>query len=284
MTWFFFTISAAFCWGTAQVLIKKGFDHLPPLWNNIFNNGLSLFIWGVPILFFKGGPLALPPSGILVTIFGAAALYQLYFYSISRGQITLTGTLVAGYPVVTIALSHFFLAERLYPLQYAGVALILAGSVVVALPEKNGRVRTHDISWIFWGMACSVTIGAGDFLSKLSIDAIGPFSHMLFLAFISNAASLFNYTIDRKNRYVPRIFSRKLGISVVGLMVNLAGTFLFYMAFYHGKASLVIGVSSIYPLFMVTLALRLLNEVITVRQGAGIGSILGGLLLVGLGS
>jgi len=61
MTWFFLTLGAALCWGIAQVLIKKGFDHLSPLWNNIINNALTLFIWILPVLFinnFTGANIA----------------------------------------------------------------------------------------------------------------------------------------------------------------------------------------------------------------------------------
>jgi drug/metabolite transporter (DMT)-like permease len=284
MTWFFLTLAAALCWGFAQVLIKKGFDHLPPLWNNIFNNGLSLFVWVFPILFISRSALRVPSREVLLIIFCASALYHIFFYAISRGQISITGTVIAGYPLITIALSHLFLAELLRPLQYIGIICILSGSVIVAFREKSALRNPGDLSWIPWGFAGAVTIGAGDFLSKLSIDAVGPFSHMMFLAFISNGVSLFNYTLDRKNRYVPDIFHQKLFNSIGGLILNLVGVFLFYMAFQYGKLSLVIGVSSIYPAFMVIFALKMLKETLTSKQIAGIGTTITGLLIVGFGS
>ncbi|KPJ80442.1 MAG: hypothetical protein AMS17_20495 [Spirochaetes bacterium DG_61] len=284
MTWFFLTLSTALCWGISQVLIKKGFDHLPPLWNNIINNGLSLFVWVVPILIIHGFSFPLPPSHILLTILGASSLYHLFFYVISQGKISLTGTVVSGYPVITIALSHIFIAERLMLLQYIGIACILTGSIIVVLPEKVELKKSRDISWILWGFTGAVTIGVGDFLSKLSIDSIGPFTHMVFLAIISNAVSLFNYTVDKKNRHVPHIFQQRLLTSLGGLILNLVGVFMFYLAFKYGKVSLVIGVSSIYPAFMVIFAMKLLNEKISPKQGAGIGTTIAGLLIVGFGS
>jgi drug/metabolite transporter (DMT)-like permease len=284
MTWFFFTFAAALCWGFAQDLIKKGFDHLPPLWNNIFNNGLSLLVWVFPILFIIRSALRVPSWEVLLIIFSASALYHIFFYAISRGQISLTGTVIAGYPLITIALSHLFLAELLRPLQYFGIACILTGSLIVVFPEKAVFRNPGGLSWIPWGFAGAVTIGAGDFLSKLSIDAVGPFTHMMFLAFISNGVSLFNYTLDRKNRHVSNIFHHKLLNSIGGLILNLVGAFLFYTAFQYGKLSLVIGVSSIYPAFMVIFALKILKETLTSKQIAGIATTITGLIIVGFGS
>jgi uncharacterized membrane protein len=140
------------------------------------------------------------------------------------------------------------------------------------------------MSWILWGFIGAVTIGTGDFFSKLSIDSIGPFSHMVFIAVISNVVSLINYTVDRENRYVPRIFQQRLLISLGGLIINLIGAFLFYLAIKYGKVSLVTGVSSVYPAFMVIFARKLLNEKISRKQGAGIITTITGLLIVGFGS
>jgi uncharacterized membrane protein len=165
-----------------------------------------------------------------------------------------------------------------------GMALILSGSINVVLPEKKAVKESGNLSWILWGFSGAVTIGVGDFLSKLSIDSIGAFSHLFFLSLISNAVSFFNYTLDRKNRNVGKIFHQHLLISLAGLIINLIGAFLFYLAFDYGKVSLVIGVSSIYPAFMVILAIKFLKERITVRQGAGIATIICGLLTVGFSS
>jgi uncharacterized membrane protein len=284
MTWFFLTLGAALCWGIAQVLIKKGFDHLSPLWNNIINNALTLFIWIIPVLFINNFSINKPSRYVLIIIFTASSLYHIFFYAISRGQISLTGTVVAGYPLITIILSYIFLSERLTLLQYMGIALILSGSIIVILPENKTPKENGNLSWILWGLSGAVTIGVGDFLSKLSIDSIGAFSHLFFLSVISNAVSFFNYTMDRNNRRVPKIFHQRLLSSLTGLIINLAGVFLFFLAFDYGKVSLVIGVSSIYPVFMVVLAIKFLKERITIRQSAGIATIACGLLLVGFSS
>jgi drug/metabolite transporter (DMT)-like permease len=42
MIWFPLALSAAVCWAVGAVLVKRGFSSVPPLWNNVINNALSL--------------------------------------------------------------------------------------------------------------------------------------------------------------------------------------------------------------------------------------------------
>jgi drug/metabolite transporter (DMT)-like permease len=71
---------------------------------------------------------------------------------------------VAGYPLFIILLSYFFLKEQLSWVQYTGIALILAGDVIVALPS-NDRAgvdglphgSSHDYTWVLKSSALYYT-------------------------------------------------------------------------------------------------------------------------------
>jgi len=213
-----------------------------------------------------------------------ASFYHTFYYAISKGEVSLTGTLVAGYPMITVLLSGLFLGERLEPVQYLGVGLVVAGVVLVALPEKRMSEKLKDLSWIVWGLACAFLIGAGDFLTKLSINRIGAYSHILFLAVVSNPMGGLNYLIDRKERSFPDIRRKKALPTLTGLVVMSIGTLLFILSFDYGKVSLIAPVSSIYPAIIAVLAAKFLGEKITAKQGTGIGIIVAGLVLIGLGT
>jgi transporter family protein len=284
MTWFLLALCAALFWAVGQVLVKKGFDHIPPLWSNIFTNTLVCVIHIVPVLFLSGFRITVPPLPILVTIVITASFYHTFYYAISKGEISLTGTLVAGYPMITVLLSGLFLGERLEPVQYLGVGLVVTGVVLVALPENRMSEKLKDFSWIVWGLACAFLIGAGDFLTKLSINRIGAYSHILFLAVVSNPMGGLNYLIDRKGRPFPDIKSKKALPTLIGLVAMSIGTLLFILSFDYGKVSLIAPVSSIYPAIIAVLAVRFLGETITAKQGTGIGIIVAGLVLIGLGT
>jgi len=113
MTWFVFALTAAVSWAIGQVLIKKGLASVSPLWNNIFYNFFGLLLWVPAALVLSGLKINLPSFPILLLIFVIAACYMFVFYAFSKGEISLVGTLTAGYPVVTIVLSYLFLGERL---------------------------------------------------------------------------------------------------------------------------------------------------------------------------
>ncbi|MCD6122352.1 MAG: EamA family transporter, partial [Spirochaetales bacterium] len=107
MSWFLLSISAALCWAAGSTLVKKGFETIPPLWNNIINNALTIFLY-IPAAFIVAGHKTLSFHSFLF-VAAASLLYQIFYYAISKGQISLTGTLVAGYPVFTILLAHIFI-------------------------------------------------------------------------------------------------------------------------------------------------------------------------------
>jgi uncharacterized membrane protein len=284
MIWFVLSLSAALFWAGGAILVKKGFENIPPLWNNIINNFLALFIFIPVVLFLSSFQLNIPTVQIYGVIVAACFLYQFFYYSISRGQISLTGTIVAGYPLVTIILSHIFLHERLFLSQYCGVVLILTGGIGIAIPDKKRPIQKSNLSWVLWGLVGAFTLGSGDFLTKLSINNIGAYSYIFFESLIINAFSCINYLVDKPHRTVPKIFSKKIKPTLLGIIMHLVGALFFLIAFDHGPASLISPVSSIYPAFVALLAIRFLKEVVTRRQGLSIGIIVIGLITVGLGS
>jgi len=284
MVWFPLALGAALLWAVGGILGKKGFATVSPLWNNIVNNLLSLLVWVPLALALNGFRLPRPTWPVLLAVLAAAAIYQLFYYSLSKGQLSLMGTIIAAFPLFTILLSHLFLGERLTGLQYAGLALLLGGGVLVALPNRPVPGAARNLSWVLWGALGAACIGTGDFLSKFSVNRVGPYANLMLLALFNNLASGVNYLLDRGNRSAPPMFSRRFLPTLFGILIHLAGALLFLIAFGFGPASLVSSVSSIYPALVVLLAVRFLKEKISRRQGAGIASIVAGLALVGLGA
>ena len=289
MLWFPLAFGAALFWAFGHVLLKRGFDHVPPLWNNILDKFVSLVLWTPVVLLLSGFNITIPPLSVVVIIIAAAVLYHFFFYAISKGQISLTGTIVAGYPVFTILLSYFFLHEQLSSVQYTGIALILAGDVIVALPSNDKAdvdglldCSRHDYTWLLWGFIGAMALGVGDFLTKVSINRIGSYSLIFWLALIGNAVAGCNYLIDRRNRPAPPLFRREGLPTILGIVVNLIGALFFLLAFDYGKVSLIAPVSSIYPAFMALLAVRFLKERISRRQWVGIAVAIVGLVLIGM--
>lgn len=107
--WLFFTLLAALLWGVGQVFIKKGLSHTTPLFNNLFGAVVILAV-AIPFALVNGGNLSLVPQMLPLTLV-IAALLICYYYILEKGQISLTGTVLASYPLFTVILSSFFLKE-----------------------------------------------------------------------------------------------------------------------------------------------------------------------------
>jgi drug/metabolite transporter (DMT)-like permease len=126
----------------------------------LFGIGLSFFLgkpvvdaWGaiLPLFLFRVGAVALysgfgaatgrdisiPNAAAwpLVTLTGLGYLFGLMFYNmgISTDFVSIVAPVTALSPVVTIALAHWLLGERLELNQYVGVAFALLGVVLLAL-------------------------------------------------------------------------------------------------------------------------------------------------------
>jgi drug/metabolite transporter (DMT)-like permease len=55
-----------------------------------------------------------------------------YTLATTRALLSLSAVLASLYPVVTIALAHALLHERLRPLQVTGAVLVMAGVLLIA--------------------------------------------------------------------------------------------------------------------------------------------------------
>ena len=284
MTWLYLALTAALFWAVGQVLVKKGFENVPPLWNNIIFYVLALLLWVPASLWLSNFEISIPTFPVFFIIALAQAAYMIFFYAIVKGELALTGTIVAGYPVTTVVLSQIFLGERLAPVQVLGITLVLLGAVAISLPERGLPKEVRDLSWIKWGVAAAILIGFADFLSKISINQIGSYSNIFFLTFLALPLLLINYLVDKKNRPRPKLSGKKSLPTLAGNLVLSVGTFVFYLALGQGDASLVVPVGSIYPTFIAILAMTFLREKVTAKQGAGIVSAVLGIILTGLGS
>lgn len=111
--WLLLSLSAAFAWAVSQVLAKKGFTHISPLWNNIFANGFAFLLWVPIVLYLSHFRIALPSFSIWIAIFLTGFTYMLFFYAISKGEVALTASLWALYPIATVVLSYLFLHENM---------------------------------------------------------------------------------------------------------------------------------------------------------------------------
>lgn len=289
MNWLLLTLGAALLWGFGNFLLKKGLNNITPVWNNLITDWIMLILWIPAALILSNFSIKSITPSVFAAITVAAITLLTYYYALSKGKLALTGTVLATYPVATIILSFIFLNERVSITQYIGIFIILISCILIAFPEEEAEKelekdrKIHDYSWLIWGLTSATLIGAGDFFMKISINAIGSYSHMFYLAIIMNLLTPINYVIDKKGRRAPKFSLNSLFPTLIGSAILLSGTLLFFLALEAQKATLVAPVSSVYIAIMVILAILFLKEKINRMQTAGIIGVILGIILTGVG-
>ena len=282
MNWLAFSLITVTLWGVGQVLIKKGLSNISSFWSIVVSGTINALVL-IPFSLLSGAEFTITPLFFFV-IFTIAFLNMLFFYAIEKGQLALSGTLFATYPVVTILLSSIFLQEELHVSQYFMIALILGGGAILGYTgsSSSGKQKVAK-SWFFWAILGSVGVGVADFLAKVAINTTGVPTYNLFFPLAYIIGILVYFVLDRKGRMLPKnIQPRKFLWSISGVLLLTLGMVSFNYALEHGDVSLVATVSSSYAAVTVILASTFLREKITRIQLIGIIAILTGVTFISI--
>lgn len=278
--WLFYALLAASLWGVGQVFTKKGFAHLSPLWNNIF----AVCVWVValiPFTMFKGVNYGLFPK-IFPLVLLITAIYTSYYYIVSKGDISLTGTILSTYPLVTVICSGIFLKEQTSIVQKLAVGLTILGSVIIALPTKKGDIKKFKLEdWVIWASLGAIMMGFADFLAKIAINMSDGWTYTFTSGVSFIPVTIVLYLLDKKGRALPKFNLKKFLPTFIGVTMVEIGLVPFNLAFASGLASLAGPVSTTYVIITVILAFIFLKEKVTKIQLAGITSTVIGIILLG---
>lgn len=276
MTWLIFALSAALIWGVGQILIKKGFEHTTPFFNNFLATLFGCLIF-IPFALIGGVNWSLFPKLIFLAIFAEAPLL-IYYYAAEKGEISLTGTLMSIYPVFVILLSTIFLGETITILQKFAILIIISGSFLISKP-KNFALKPEP--WVWWGLIAAVMIGFGDFMGKVVLTRSDLYSFMFAFSLAYVISTVVLYFIDKKGRKFTNIKQKKMIPTLTGTFLLEVGTLFLYLGFNYGKASLVSPVTSAYVAITFILAIIFLKEKVTKTQLLGVLFAAVGVILIG---
>ena len=287
--WFVLAIVVAFLWGADGIFAKLSTPKLGV-------SRVALLIVVVDgIVYFLGFwhwrnnlPIGLG-DGILATIsciVGAIA-YLCYFESIVDGQIAIVGTISAAYPALTVIGALVFLSETLTVNQAIALVAIIGGVIALSYEPNPGSGHAMPRRSLFFALLAFALWGFWGLTSKMAINAIGP-GNILGFYVISSLIVPFVYACFRRTRPGPPGDSGPSWIAwILGattLAVNVCGVFAFSFALNAGLASLVVPISSAYPLVTVMLAVALLHEKLDRLHMIALIFVIIGLVMIGITS
>jgi transporter family protein len=285
--WFVLAILAAFLWGFATIFVKLS----TPKLGVTRIAGLVVVIEGT--IYFAGfffwhnntaidleyGALA------AASAFIGIVAYLCFFESMVDGQVAIVGTISAAYPSLTVIGALAFLSESLRATQLIGVAAIICGIVALSY-ERNPHSRySIPRRSLFFALLAFALWGFWSLTAKIAVSKIGPGNVFGFYV-ISSVTVPLVYMWFRRIRPGPLNVEKPSRISWVfgaaGLALNVSGTLVFSFALSMGLASLVVPISSAYPLVTMAVALLLLGEKLNRLQLTALACVITGLLMIAI--
>ncbi len=266
--WFLFTVLTLLLWGGWGLVSKPLSSALSPWQVQAFS---SLGLLPVIIVLARAAkPCAGTNSGRGFWLaFGAGLLSSLgnvaYYQALAAGGKAAAVTpLTALYPLVTIGLALLFLRERLNGIQAAG-----AGLSLTAMYCLNGGAGSAWLTpWLAVALIPIALWGVGALLQKLSTnEASVEFSTAAFLLG-ELPVSLMTPLCVRMDWALPGTTWGLL--LLLGLLFALGNLTLICAYGCGGKAAIVTPLASLYSLVTIPLAVAILGERISGREGLGI--------------
>src|SRR5882724_897830 len=272
-SWLIYTFLTLLLWGGWGLVSKPVSDKLSA-WQVQTISALGLLpVIGVLAFSKKLRGGARPQHGFWLA-FGSGVVGSLgniaYYRSLGAGGKAAEVTpLTALYPIVTIALAMIILRERLNSVQSAGVLVSLAAMYFFNVGSDSAWLTP----WLALALIPIALWGTSALLQKCaSLDAC---SELATIGFLLGAlpVSLLTPVWISMNWNLP-VSTWALALAV-GLLYGLGNLTLMFAYGTGGKASVVTPMAALYSIVTIPLAVVMLGERVTAREGLGIALAIG---------
>lgn len=227
--------------------------------------------------------------GLIIMAFGMAS----YATALGRADLSIVQPIVCLTGVVAAVIGVTFLKEKVRPIEWAGIALILGGVVVVSL--KNGGESSHlpTDAALAWFTVLSVALIVGSLLLgrlNLSVEFTTSLGAGLNFGLANLMGKLLTqraiidvgapFSLGRGDVWGSALTDYPLYVVIV---TNILGGVLFQTAFANGRASVVSPIVTIISTILpIVAALTIFGETVFVTHGIGIAIVIAGTALLAL--
>ena len=121
--------------------------------------------------------------------------------------------------------------------------------------------------WILPTFGAFVVWGLWSFIPKITVRYISPKSAVVYEVLGGMLVALMVlYSVN----FQPDMHPRGVALGIATGLLGFLGALFFLFAVSHGPVSLIVSVSALYPVISILLAVFILHEPITLKQGFGI--------------
>jgi len=260
-TWLILAFLAPLFWSFTNILDKFLLEkHAKDPFSLAVYMDIAFFVLSLFLVLFTD--LAAPFSYILI----AVLIGLLNFFSFLFGfkamaveDASVVVPLIFVYPVFTTLFAFLFLGETVSLGQYAGAALLILSSVLIALKRNLGKLA---VSPALKFMLVSVLLtGAMVTVEKFALGSISPYALLFWSNFGLLGASLAALALfpGMRKRFVGLLHLRPkiAGIAWLCNGTCFVAALLFYLALSVGPATLVSSLNALQPFFVLVMILLL---------------------------
>lgn len=257
-----FAVLAALSQSILWVALKKSYENLAPSVAFFFDMILGLLVW-VPFSLIIGVDFSRMGEVLIYALISGMLSEAFVFYVFSKGEVSYTSTIFSTYPLFTIFFSVMLNHERLLPVQWILVGLVIVGTIIVSVPEKISKSELAKKSFLIWPLLGALAVGVSDTLSKGIIDKTSAESFLFGLAFAQIPIALGYLRYEKQ--VIPKInIIRKqwsvYKFALIGSAMNMLTVLFLWLAFARAPASIASPITASYPGFVVLMAVVFLKE------------------------
>lgn len=266
---------------------KKSSIFVRDIRENTFSNGVRMLfciVIGVGIVLAEGASFAVDGGTLAIALLAgvsSAVHITTWLEATKRGALMLLNVFYLSGVLVPLLLCYFLYDEPVRPVQWAGLAVLLAAVYFMCSYNKSLGGRLSPASFVIL-IVCAVTAGLMDFTQKMFLyhDPAGSIGVFNFYTYIFSAATLMGIYLyskwkDGSGKLTFSGEKRLLGEIMVYIVVM--AVCMFANSWLKTKAAVYLTSAELYPLYqgasLILLAVMsavFFREKITLRSMVGI--------------
>jgi uncharacterized membrane protein len=282
-------LAAALGWGLADFLGAVSSRRIGSFAAVVSGQLLSAAFMTI-VFAFAGGTLG-SIHGLLwfVALNGVASMiaYASHFRALQLGPVAVVSPIGAGYAVVGVVLSFLILGERPSAVAVVGMVVVVVGTMLVTTDIRALRAGLHERApGLPWAFVSALTFGVAGFLLGYTVKRSGDWIVALWASRVALVTAFAPFILIRRKdlRAVWPATGLGVGVALLAGLADILGVTSYSAGAQAGFVSIVLAASAVFPVVAVALSVRLLGERLVLNQLAGIALVVGGLLMLGLGS
>lgn len=277
-----FAIFAAVFIAVSQIVLRKSFKELKPSVAFFFDAAFGLLLW-VPLALVMGVNFDVGlEEALFFAVISAILSEALVFFALSHGELAVTATIIATYPVYTVIISSVINDESLtFGLAFF-IALAIIGSVWASSPDKFKKRELKIRKELVWPFVAALGMGFSDAISKGFINRSDDFSLLLMLGFVQVPVAIAYLRIEKQSLLASvRVAVNKFSqykYSLLGGLFNIIGTGFLWLSFSYAPASIASPITGASGTLTVILGFYVFREKISFQKYLAIALTFAGII------